>query len=255
MDYEDRISIPTPEGVEVELVLAGLGSRLVAALLDALIMAGVLISLWVVGLVVASPADLAGGVVAAGLVVGSFLVVFGYDTAFETLASGRTPGKRAVGLRVVRSGGDPPGFLAAAVRNLLRLVDFLPGFYGVGCLSILFTARNQRVGDLAADTLVVRERRGGMGTPAGWAAAWDPAGGAAGQPASPEIWDVSAITVDEVATVRRFLERRHDLDPAARRRLGQELAGRLRPRVAGAPPDASAEEFLEGLSAAKAARA
>lgn len=252
MDYEDRISIPTPEGVEVELVLAGLGSRFVAALLDGLVIGGVLVSLWVVGVVVASPVDLAGGVVAAGLVIGSFLVVFGYDTAFETLASGRTPGKRAVGLRVVRSGGDPPGFLAAAVRNLLRLVDFLPGLYALGSLCILFTPRNQRLGDMAADTLVVRERRAGVAVP-GWAAR------AGNRPAVPTgvstgVWDVSSITVDEVATVRRFLERRHGLDPAARRRLGQELADRLRPRVAGAPAGTSAEEFLEGLSAAKAAR-
>ncbi|HEY3238058.1 MAG TPA: RDD family protein [Acidimicrobiia bacterium] len=247
MEYEDRISIPTPEGVEIEMVLAGLGSRLAAAMLDWIIINGILLSLWIVGLVIAIPADLAGGVLTAGLISITFLVLFGYDTAFETLNSGRTPGKRLLGIRVVRYGGEPPGFLAAAVRNLLRLVDV--GILPVGVLCILFTARHQRVGDLAAGTLVVRELRPGVAAPASWVAGgWTGAERYAG-------WDVSGVTPAEVATVRRFLERRHTLDPAARHRLGEELAVRLRPRVAGVPPGAGAEEFLEGLSAAKAARA
>ena len=250
MDYEDRISIPTPEGVEIEMVLAGLGSRLAAAAIDFIIINGIILSLWLVGIVIATPADLAGGVLAAGLISVTFLVLFGYDTAFETLYSGRTPGKRLLGIRVVRTGGEPVGFLAAAVRNLLRLVDV--GLLPVGVLCILFTARNQRVGDLAAGTLVVREVRPGVVVPSmpgpwaggGWAGADRYAG-----------WDVSGVTAAEVATVRRFLERRHSLDPAARHQLGEELAARLRPRVPGVPPGAGAEEFLEGLSAAKAARA
>jgi uncharacterized RDD family membrane protein YckC len=247
VDYEDRISIPTPEGVEIEMVLAGLGSRLAASLVDWIIINGIVLSLWVSGLVIAVPTDLAGGVLTAGLISITFLVLFGYDTAFETLNSGRTPGKRLLGIRVVRYGGAPPGFLAAAVRNLLRLVDV--GILPVGVLLILFTARHQRLGDLAAGTLVVRELRSGVAAPAPWAPGhWNGAERYAG-------WDVSGVTPAEVATVRRFLERRHNLDPAARHRLGEELAVRLRPRVAGVPPGVSAEEFLEGLSAAKAARA
>ncbi|MDQ1507774.1 MAG: hypothetical protein QOD57_5501, partial [Actinomycetota bacterium] len=103
MTYDDRISIPTPEGVELELVLAGLGSRLVAAIVDQLIKLGVFVALFVLG--GALSGDNAGGFLVAVLVVASFLVLFGYDVAFETLASGRTPGKRAAGLRVVRLGG------------------------------------------------------------------------------------------------------------------------------------------------------
>ncbi|HEV7685083.1 MAG TPA: RDD family protein, partial [Acidimicrobiia bacterium] len=156
MTYDDRISIPTPEGVELELVLAGLGSRLVAAIVDQLIKLAVFLALFVLG--GALSGDNAGGFLVAVLVVASFLVFFGYDVAFETLASGRTPGKRAAGLRVVRLGGEPVGFLASAVRNLLRLVDSLPGIYAVGAVCILFSSRNQRLGDLAAGTLVVRER-------------------------------------------------------------------------------------------------
>lgn len=247
MDYEDRISIPTPEGVEIEMTLAGLGSRMAAALLDWIIINGIILSLWVVGLIVAVPADLAGGVLAAGLLSVTFLVLFGYDTAFETLNSGRTPGKRVLGIRVVRTGGAPPGFLAAAVRNLLRVVDV--GILPVGILCILFTERHQRLGDLAAGTLVIREIRPGVAVPSSWP------GGDWAVPDRYAGWDVSGVTPAEVATVRRFLERRHTLDPAARHALGEDLAARLRSRVAGVPPGASAEEFLEGLSLAKAARA
>jgi len=243
--YEDRLSIPTPEGVDLELVLAGLGSRLVASLVDYVVKGAILIALWVIGATIGG-GD-AGGFLVAVLLVGSFLVWFGYDVAFETLASGRTPGKRVAGLRVVRLGGEPVGFLASAVRNLLRLVDSLPGIYAVGAVCILFSARNQRLGDLAAGTLVVRERRAPL--PAAGAPVPDFA--VADRYAA---WDVSGITPFELVTVRRFLERRGQLDPAARGRLGWELAERLRPKVAGAPPDLQPEQFLEALAEAKASR-
>ncbi|MGH9009241.1 MAG: RDD family protein [Acidimicrobiia bacterium] len=245
MSYEDRISIPTPEGVELELVLAGVGSRLVGALVDFLVKAVILFALWLVS---GAAADDGGGFFVALLIIASFVVLWGYDVAFETLASGRTPGKRAAGLRVVRLGGEPVGFLASAVRNLLRLVDMQPGFlYAVGAISILFTQRNQRLGDLAAGTLVVRERRAPL---------------SAARPPVPDFatadryaaWDVSGVTAFELVTVRRFLERRWHLDPGARNRLGWELAERLRPKVAGAPPNLHPEQFLEALAEAKTAR-
>jgi len=243
--YDDRITIPTPEGVEMELVLAGVGSRLVGAVVDFLAKAVILVAVWLVSGAIAG--DSGGFFLAAGIIA-SFLVMWGYDVAFETLASGRTPGKRAAGLRVVRLGGEPVGFMASAVRNLLRLVDMQPGMlYAVGAASVLFSGRNQRLGDLAAGTLVVRERRAPL--PGAGLAAPDFA--TADRYAA---WDVSAITSYELVTVRRYLERRWQLDPAARHRLGWELAERLRPKVAGAPADLHPEQFLEALAEAKAAR-
>jgi uncharacterized RDD family membrane protein YckC len=244
--YEDRISIPTPEGVELELILAGAGSRLVASLVDFVLKAVLVLALWIMSGAV--DGDGAGGFVHAAAIVATFLVFFGYDVAFETLDSGRTPGKRWAGLRVVRLGGEPVGFLTSAVRNLLRLVDMQPFIlYAVGAACVLFTRRNQRLGDLAAGTLVVRERRAPL------------------PPAVPTVqdfavadryaaWDVSSVTAFELVTVRRFLERRWQLDHAARGRLGWELAERLRPKVAGAPPDLHPEQFLEALAEAKASR-
>jgi uncharacterized RDD family membrane protein YckC len=244
--YEDRISIPTPEGVELELVLAGLGSRLVATLVDFLAKAGILLALWIIAGAV--DGDSGDGFLVAVIIVGSFLVWSGYDLAFETLASGRTPGKRAAGLRVVRLGGEPVGFMASAVRNLLRLIDMQPGIlYAVGAVTILFSRRNQRLGDLAAGTLVVRERRAPL--PAARPPVTDFA--VADRYAA---WDVSSVTSFELVTVRRFLDRRWQLDPAARGQLGWELAERLRPKVAGAPPGLHPEQFLEALAEAKASR-
>ena len=243
--YEDRISIPTPEGVELELVLAGVGSRLVATIVDTLIKGVILLALWILS---ATTAVDEGGFVVSLLIFASFLVFWGYDVAFETLASGRTPGKRAAGLRVVRMGGEPVGFMASAIRNLLRLVDVQPGFmYAVGAITILFSQRNQRLGDLADGTLVVRERR----APLPFVRPAVPDFTAADRYAA---WDVSGVTSFELVTVRRFLERRWQLDPGARNRLGWELAERLRPKVAGAPPNLHPEQFLEALAEAKASR-
>jgi uncharacterized RDD family membrane protein YckC len=254
VEYEDTVTIATPEGVELELTLAGLGSRFVAALVDTLLQGVVIagLGLLLIGVEIFSGAPELGGVGVALFSVAAFLVWFGYHIFFEVLASGRTPGKRWSGLRVVRAGGHPVTFVASAVRNLLRVVDMLPAGYVAGCVSILVTRRNQRLGDVAAGTLVVRERRGREPRPqypSRRALAAPP-------PIRAEVagWDVSAITGDELAAVRRFLERRDDLERAARDDLGRRLAERLRPKVAGAPDGLAPEGFLERLAAAKAAR-
>lgn len=242
MEYEDRIRIATPEGVELELRLAGVGSRSIGALLDEVVR-------WILFgacAVLVFALDVSGGWEVTILVLLQFLLRFVYDVVFEVGASGRTPGKRLAGLRVVRTGGRPVDFVSSAIRNVLRVVDFLPLLYGLGMLVVLVTARNQRVGDLAAGTLVVRDR---VPSPP--------------QPSSPPNvppeaivgWDVSSVTASEIATVRQFLERRESLASSARAELAADLASRLRTRVAGAPADLGPERFLELLSAAKAVRA
>jgi uncharacterized RDD family membrane protein YckC len=244
--YEDRISVATPEGVTIEATLAGVGSRAAAAIVDQTIRLAVIIALLILQAVAGGGRDTPSGVFLAFLFTAVFLVQFGYDVLFETLASGRTPGKRWLGLRVVRVGGGPVGFVASALRNVLRIVDSLPGFYLVGILAVLSTSKNQRLGDLAAGTIVVLERKHPPAVPAPRpvAAAEDDAG----------LWDTSAVTAEEVATVRRFLDRRASLTPAARDRLAMEMATRLGPKVVGPPRHWDPEEFLEYLVATKAAR-
>lgn len=246
MDFEDRIVIATPEGIDLELTLAGAGSRFAAALVDSLLQLALSLALWAV-LVLGI-----GGYGVALFAVAAFLVGFGYHILFEVLASGRTPGKRWTGLRVVRAGGHPVTFLPSATRNILRLVDWLPAVYIVGCISVLVTKRNQRLGDLAAGTLVIRDQAR-VPVPAPPRLLYGQATPPAGLDNLP-AWDVSGITAEELVAVRRFLQRRHELELHARTHLAGQLHDRLRPKTAGVPAEVTGERFLELVARAKAAR-
>jgi uncharacterized RDD family membrane protein YckC len=241
VQYEDRITIPTPEGVALELTLAGLGSRAVAGALD-LALKGVAIA--AVLIVLLGLLGSRGAIVVAPAIALTMLL---YDVAFETLRRGRTPGKSLAGLRVVRSSGRPVDLVASMIRNVLRLVDGMPLSYVPTIVSIAVTQRNQRPGDLAADTVVIRDRRA-VDRPAPVAAAPQPDRAAAGA-----RWDVSAVPAEDLATVRAFLERRDGLARDARARLAAQLDGALRPRVGGAD-EHDPERFLEILYDAKRAR-
>jgi uncharacterized RDD family membrane protein YckC len=251
MDFEDRLTITTPEGVELELQLAGLGSRFIAQIVDLIIKGLAIALLWFV----LSQAGLVG---VAIVIPATALVMFAYDVVFETFSNGRTPGKRAARLRVVRAGGEAVDFMSSAIRNALRLVDGLPTSYVPGIISILATKRNQRLGDLAAGTIVIHEEP--IGAPSA-AAATPWAQPAWGQPAPPPpppppggVWDVSSVAAEELAAVRSFLERRWTLDPSARGQLALQLADALWPKVAGAPPGLPPEVFLEQLEQQKSVR-
>jgi uncharacterized RDD family membrane protein YckC len=238
VQYEDRLTIATPEGVELELTLAGLGSRFVAGIADQVLK---LLLIGLLALLLLGAEDVG----AAVFVPAVALVLFGYDVLFELLWRGRTPGKRWAGLRVVRGGGAPVDARSSAVRNLLRLVDGWPLVYLPTIVSILVTRRNQRLGDLAADTVVVRERHVAV-------AQGPPPAAGAGVPAP--AWDVSAVGPEDLAALRGFLARRGDLDPAARDRVARGLDAALRPKVGGAD-EPHPERFLEGVAAAKLSRA
>lgn len=242
MEFEDRITIATPEGVDLELALAGVGSRFVSGIVDFLIQSALVLALAFVFLL----ADALGGIGAAIFTVASFVLFAGYDIVFEVFGGGRTPGKRLNGLRVLQDDGRPIGFFTSAVRNVLRLVDFLPSGYLLGIAAVLVTRRNQRLGDLAAGTLVVRDRR--------MHAALPPLPQAVAAGAESRAWDVGAVTRDEVIAVRTFLERRGDLDSHVRSRLARELARPLRAKVPGVADHVSSERFLEELAASKAQR-
>jgi uncharacterized RDD family membrane protein YckC len=238
---EDRLAIATPEGVEVELTLANIGSRFIAGGVDFTVQVIVIVAL----ALILQPAGDAGVAIFSSAM---FAIIFFYDVLFEVLGRGKTPGKRWTGLRVVRSGGRPITLVRSALRNILRLIDILPSFYAIGMIAIFATPRNQRLGDLAAGTLVVRDRQGGRREAVAPAALQQTELGEA------VTWDVSAVSADDVATVRAFLERREQLKTGARRDIAEELSRRLRPRVGGAHESFADERFLELLVAAKSAR-
>jgi uncharacterized RDD family membrane protein YckC len=240
---DQQVTIATPEGLDVDLVLAGLGSRFVARLVDSLIQLVIIIALSILA------ARLHDGWVLFVVFILVFAVIFGYDIPFEVLGSGRTPGKRVAGLRVVRRGGQPVGFIASVLRNVLRIIDFLPNVYLLGTLLVIVTRDNQRLGDLAAGTLVVREPGAEREAPdwAKWSRPTVPADAVAG-------WDVSAVTPTEIAAIRQFLDRRLALPPDARLQLAWQLATRVSATVTGIPPSAHPEYVLEGIVVAKEQR-
>jgi uncharacterized RDD family membrane protein YckC len=247
VEIDDRISIATPEGVDLELTLAGVGSRFVSALVDFMLQIVLLVGVSGIGAAAGAFGSGYGSVV---VFLAGFLVFAAYDVLFEVFASGRTPGKNLNGLRVVRVDGSPVTFFTSAIRNVLRLVDILPGLYLVGIVTILVTRQNQRLGDVAAGTLVVRERTQQPSLRELHVAQPQPQPAPAGN-----SWDVTGVTADELVAVRSFLARRYELTHEARYRLAADLAGALRPKVVGAPENLGSEAFLEKLAVAKQPRA
>lgn len=270
MSLEDRHVTPTPEGISLDLVLAGLGSRFAAYALDALIQ---VVTFTLVAIIVVNTTNggQTGSLVRAGSLSAAVLVVFfGYFVLLDMLWSGRSVGKRAAGIRVVRPDATSIGFWSSLLRNIARLVDMLPfPFYVVGSILILATPKNQRLGDFLGGTLVIRERQAATalrsGTPFTDPSNWVlPAGGpglAWGTPAAGGMlptelahWDVSAVPDTELTLVRRFLANRHGYTPDARHRLAMQLAARVWPLVSGPVDPPPPEAFLEAVLLVKSAR-
>ncbi|MEL6198681.1 MAG: RDD family protein [Pseudomonadota bacterium] len=144
---DTTIDVETPEGVQLLIPVAGLAPRAMAWLIDAMIK----IALFIVALIVVQPLGLTGMAIWSLFL---FTLFWLYNVLFEVLWQGATPGKRALRLRVMNADGTPVGWTGAIVRNLIRPVDALPGCYLFGCLSVLLSRNFQRLGDLAAGTIV-----------------------------------------------------------------------------------------------------
>ncbi|MGC9317703.1 MAG: RDD family protein [Armatimonadota bacterium] len=234
---DERVQLHVPEQIEVSYQLAGLGSRFLAAVIDTSIVAvGTLLLAFGAFLVRARLTEDPGVSLVTGVIAlsAAVLIYIAYFIFFELTASGKSPGKSLTGLRVISTDGAPIGADQSAVRNILRIADLLPLAYAAGVVSLLLTARNQRLGDLAAGTMVVKERLAPITELP------------EEQPAAPELPpEVSGevlrtvragartVTREEERTIRRFLERRFDLAPEARRRLASRLADTLRRRFPG----------------------
>ena len=158
----DQTFLEIPENVRLGFRLAGPGTRLGAYLLDLGVRAAALYGMVTVLSIVLLPFATTGlpdGV----FFVAAFVLEWGYGCFFETWWNGQTPGKRAFGLRVIKTEGYAIGFYEAMIRNLLRAADFVPLLYAAGFLTAMANPRLQRIGDLVAGTMVVRERRPVLG--------------------------------------------------------------------------------------------
>jgi uncharacterized RDD family membrane protein YckC len=154
----DETYLEIPENVRLTFRIAGPGTRLGAYLIDLGIRAAALYGIVMLLSILLLPFASSGLPIGAYFVV-AFLLEWGYGCFFETLWSGQTPGKRAFHLRVIKTEGYAIGFHEAVIRNLLRAADFAPLFYAAGFLTAISNPRLQRIGDLVAGTMVVRERR------------------------------------------------------------------------------------------------
>ncbi|HWZ59469.1 MAG TPA: stage II sporulation protein M [Gemmatimonadaceae bacterium] len=225
---DQQIDVETPEQVVLSYTVAGIGSRTVAAIIDYGICAALIVAIWIA-------VDALGGTRAstpwltALMLIGVFAVNWGYYVLFEALWDGQTPGKRRMGLRVVRDGGFSITSGASAVRNLVRAVDMQPGFfYGVGILSAILSRSGKRLGDYAAGTFVVRERTLVAAAPA---SAPSPGASSAAASTSREVVPTALLSDDEFSLLERFVQRRQALEPERRAQFTGDLATRFRARM------------------------
>jgi len=213
--------IVTPEAVVLDLETAGFASRAAAAAIDlAAQMVILLIVLALIGVaVVNGVSESTGNTLVAFAVFG---IIFGYPILFETLWRGRTPGKAALRLRAVTVDGAPIHLREAALRAMGGIVDrLLPPGGITGVLFVIGSSRHQRVGDLLAGTIVIRDPRQYVPAPALWfSAPWGLDEYAAGI-------DPSAITSEQYTVIRSFLTRVDTLTPAARLEIATDLADRI----------------------------
>jgi len=228
---KDIFAVSTPEQVQLNYVLAGLGSRAVAFLLDTLLRGLLLMSLFLGVLLLSSwlprliPGEalsrlsrtwiLALGFLAYGL------VELGYFLIFEAFWSGQTPGKRQQRIRVIKTDGQPVGWLESSIRNILRALDMLAGIYPVGLVVMFLSRKNQRLGDYAAGTVVIVERR--RSVPSRRAERPPPA-----RFRYPEVEaHVYRLRQEQYQVLRSFLDRREGMDSSHRREVARTLVRHL----------------------------
>jgi uncharacterized RDD family membrane protein YckC len=216
---EDILIIETPERVPLHFALASIGNRFLACAIDHALQIVTIIVMAIGFTIIANYSSLGERVsnapnwVKALLIVIVFLIISGYFAFFEWIWNGQTPGKRWLKLRVIREDGRPVTFWEAAVRNLLRTFDMMPApFYSIGLISVFISSSDQRVGDMVAGTVVVREREAEapafaqvFATPVS-----DPALRRSFQPVDFTA-SLESLTEPEIEVVETFLRRRWDL--------------------------------------------
>jgi uncharacterized RDD family membrane protein YckC len=235
-------SVLTPERVTLEYGIAGIGSRAGAAIIDTLLQAVAIVVLLAAGFGAGAAISVTSGSFPTALLLvffalGTFVVTSGYFILFEIIWNGQTPGKRTLALRVMRESGYPMRPVDSVIRNLVRIADWLPLFYGIGALVMLFNKRSKRLGDFAAGTIVVRE--GTRQT----VSSFTP------QPSTTAPPDPITVVLSssDATLVRDFLVRRDSLHPHARAHLARRLATALAQRYHLTFED-EPEPFLERLT-------
>jgi len=254
---DETLIIETPERVPLHFALASIGNRFLACAFDHFLQVGVILVALLLFAWLGSAAGLfdnlrdASKWVWAVLIILLSVVWLGYFVIFEWAWNGQTPGKRWLRLRVIREDGRPVTFWESVARNIVRIFDMSPGvFYSIGLISVFVSSRDQRIGDMVAGTVVVREREAQAPT-------FDQVFSAPTSDAAlrrsfkpvPFTADVQALTEAEIEVVEAFLRRRWDLEEAPRQwmawRIATPVLYKLRPVYD--PAAFTYEGFLEEL--------
>ena len=252
MRFFNRVSLSTPESIELEFTLAGIGNRTLAGAIAYQILALLLVGFWVIwstfsfGLLSYlsqasfSYASAPLWLLAIALLI-SFFLFTGYFAFFEVVWQGQTPGKRFIKIRVIRDDGRPIGLSQAAMRALLRPLDDL---FFIGVFFILLGKQEKRLGDWAAGTLVIQEQRGDRRF---MLTISDPVKQLAID--LPKLADLNQLLPDDIAVVRAYLQRRRTMETQAKNDLSMNLARQLRTVIAleTIPPNTTPDQLLEAV--------
>jgi uncharacterized RDD family membrane protein YckC len=258
----DQLNIDTPELVAIEMPLAGIGSRFIALLVDMLIWCAGLLVLLVLFAIFAPGIEAFSKIseqwAIALVIFAVFLLFWGYFTLFEAFWNGRTPGKRVARIRVIQRSGRAIGLFESMARNLVRYIDMQPfPLYAVGVIAIFSTRQHQRLGDLAAGTLVVRDRAveepawGDAGARTFTAASFARTSPAA-EPHTAFLLPTSGIaklTSTDLEVLEGFFARRLDMSLPTRQALAERIASAIQAKAGiEQPAGASVETFLEATA-------
>jgi uncharacterized RDD family membrane protein YckC len=275
--YSDQLNIDTPEQVELQFSIAGVGSRFVAALVDYVIqtvcffLEVLFFALFVSSGGNAEELDALGKWFIAILIFLNFAFFTGYFALFEAYWRGQTPGKKLMKLRVIKDSGRQITFFESLTRNLIRIVDYLPGMYLVGVVTMLCNKANKRLGDLAAGTIVVHERLDEQSvllqtntrliTPAGGFVAppANPSQPWAPQPETLAPWAkpivalfpadaVARLTPQDLIVIESFFARMLDLPMETRAAVAYRMAAQMAAKMRVPVPEGNPERALEAIA-------
>jgi uncharacterized RDD family membrane protein YckC len=215
----DKLTIDTPELIALELPLAGIGSRFLALAIDSLLqLITAIIVLLIALILIAGPGRYFKNFGAAITVLILYCLYWGYFAFFEIIWNGQTPGKRLVGIRVIKDSGRPITPLEAIGRNIMRAIDMFPGiFYIVGLICMMLNNRNKRLGDFIAGTVLVHDKE--IETVS---SIWNPGG-----IFSLTNLQTSKITAEELLLIETYLNRRSELDPMARKNNARKIVSMI----------------------------
>ncbi|MGA3211809.1 MAG: RDD family protein [Terriglobales bacterium] len=242
LDAPEKLTIDTPEQVALEFPLSGIGSRFLAVAFDSMVQVIGFLALGLIG-ALALPHHFAWLAIldkwaAAALIFIAFSLYWGYYAFFEAFWKGQTPGKRLAHIRVIKENGRPINTFEAVARNLMRAVDQIPFFYGVGVITMWLNQRHRRLGDFVAGTVVVHETKETEDT-----------GIISQQSEVRAPLAVSGFSVQELEVIETFLGRRLDLPLDVRRNTAGRLADLFAARLSLSPEQRGKDEdFLERLA-------